>query len=44
MELDNVTVWSVKPERQATWEKIRGAFPAPTAVVLKQPGAKKKEK
>lgn len=44
VELDNLTVWSVKPEVQAGWEKTRAALPAPVAVVLKPAGAKKKAK
>ncbi|MSU49552.1 MAG: hypothetical protein EXS37_10770 [Opitutus sp.] len=44
VELDNITVWSVKPEVQADWEKTRVAFPAPAAVAPKQSAAKKKAK
>ena len=42
VELDNLTVWSVKPELQAGWEKTRAALPQPTAIILKEPAAKKK--
>jgi hypothetical protein len=42
VELDNVTVWSVQAAAQPGWAKTRAALPAPTAIVLKQPVAKKK--
>ncbi len=44
VELDNLTVWSVKPEVQADWEKTRAAFPVPAAVAPKPSAAKKKAK
>lgn len=44
VELDNVTVWSVKPEVSPHWEKSRASLPKPTAIALKTPAAKKAAK
>ncbi|HUR58202.1 MAG TPA: hypothetical protein VM029_10865 [Opitutaceae bacterium] len=43
VELDNVTVWSVKPELNPQWEKTRAALPKSAPVIL-QKGAGKKKK
>jgi hypothetical protein len=42
VELDNITVWSVKPEPNSHWAKTRASFAPPAPVVVKQkPPAKK---
>ena len=43
VELDNVTVWSVKPELQSTWANTRAGLPKPEAVVVKKAPEKKKK-
>jgi hypothetical protein len=42
VELDNITVWSVKPESNPQWPRTRATFATPAPVVVKQkPPAKK---
>ena len=43
VELDNVTVWSVKPEAASSWAKTREGLPKPEAVVVKKAPEKKKK-
>ncbi len=45
-ELDNVTIWSIKPEAQATWATERDSLPKmePTPVEKAKPAAKGKGK
>ena len=43
VELDNVTIWSVKPEASSTWAKTRDGLPKPEAVVVKKAPEKKKK-
>ncbi|MCB1208430.1 MAG: hypothetical protein KDK97_03835 [Verrucomicrobiales bacterium] len=45
-EIDNVTIWSIKPEAQATWAAKRDALPKiePTPIVKAKPAAKGKGK
>ena len=43
VELDNLTVWSVKPEANPQWARTRAALPKTEPVVVKQkPAAKQK--
>lgn len=44
VELDNITVWSVKPETQANWPQQRSKLPQPEPTVLKKASAKTKGK
>lgn len=41
VELDNMTIWTVKKEKQAGWEKSRAAFPTFEPVQVKKPKIKK---
>ena len=43
VELDNVTVWSVKPELQPEWAKTRALLPKPEPAVVKTTAPKKKK-
>jgi hypothetical protein len=43
VELDNVTVWSVKPELQPAWANTRAGLPKPEAIVVKKAPEKKKK-
>lgn len=40
VEIDNVTLWSIKPEAQPTWPAKRDALPKFTPVVVKEKKAK----
>jgi hypothetical protein len=42
VELDNITVWSVKPEVNSSWSKTRATLGATAPVVVKQKPAKAK--
>ena len=42
VELDNITVWSMKPETNPRWATARAALPKVEPVVVKQKPAKKK--
>lgn len=42
VELDNVTVWSVKEQTQPDWDKTRGKLPRPEPVVVEKRAGKKK--
>ena len=44
VELDNLTIWSIKEETQSDWDKKAASFPAFEPVQVKQPKAKKKKK
>ena len=44
VELDNLTVWSVKPETNPQWATTRAKFPAVTATIVKQKPAPKQGK
>jgi hypothetical protein len=44
VELDNVTVWSVKAENQPNWQMQRAKLPQPKATVLEKAAAKGKKK
>lgn len=41
VEIDNVTIWSIKPEAQKGWAEAREKLPKPTAVVWKDTAKKK---
>ena len=43
VELDNVTVWSVKTDVNPQWEKTRAALPKFEPVVMQKAAAKKKK-
>ena len=43
VELDNVTIWSVKPEENADWKNRKAKFPKYEPVQIKEPKKKKKK-
>jgi hypothetical protein len=44
VELDNITLWSIKEQVQPEWEKRAAAFPEFTPIQIKKPKAKKPKK
>jgi hypothetical protein len=44
VELDNITVWSVKPEANPQWATTRAKFPSPTSNIVKEKPAAKQPK